>query len=35
MEFGAVPLDRAEGAILAHSLGLGAGRLRKGRPGVI
>ncbi len=31
MEFGAVPLDRAEGAILAHSHRLGKGRIRKGR----
>jgi molybdenum cofactor cytidylyltransferase len=32
MKFGSVPLDRAEGAILAHSVGLEGGkRLRKGR----
>jgi molybdenum cofactor cytidylyltransferase len=31
MEFGAVPLARAEGAILAHSLMLGGARLRKGQ----
>jgi molybdenum cofactor cytidylyltransferase len=31
MKFGPVPLAKAEGAILAHSLALGAGRLRKGR----
>ena len=32
MKFGSVPLDRAEGAILAHSVGLDSGkRLRKGR----
>lgn len=30
MEFGSVPLDRAEGAILAHSVALGGRRLRKG-----
>lgn len=30
MNFGAVPLDDAEGAVLAHSVALGAGRLRKG-----
>ncbi|MFK7939021.1 MAG: molybdopterin-binding protein [Roseovarius sp.] len=30
MKFGAVPLDQAEGAILAHSLRLDTGRLRKG-----
>jgi molybdenum cofactor cytidylyltransferase len=30
MEFGPVPLDRAEGAILAHSLMAGGRRLRKG-----
>jgi molybdenum cofactor cytidylyltransferase len=30
MEFGEVPLDRAEGAILAHSIALPQGRLRKG-----
>lgn len=30
MEFGPVPLDRAEGAILAHSVLLGGQRLRKG-----
>lgn len=30
MEFGEVPLDRAEGAILAHSLMAGGRRLRKG-----
>ncbi len=31
MEFGPVPLERAEGAILAHSLHMGGLRLRKGR----
>lgn len=32
MEFGPVPLDRAEGAVLAHSVPLpGGGRLRKGK----
>lgn len=31
MIFGALPLDEAEGAILAHSLTLGAVRLKKGR----
>ncbi|WP_226780707.1 molybdopterin-binding protein [Oceaniglobus trochenteri] len=31
MRFAAVPLDRAEGAILAHSVDLPKGRLRKGR----
>ncbi|NBB97535.1 MAG: molybdopterin biosynthesis protein, partial [Alphaproteobacteria bacterium] len=30
MKFGAVPLDDAEGAVLAHSLALPDGRLRKG-----
>ena len=30
MRFGPVPLDQAEGAILAHSERVGAGRLRKG-----
>lgn len=30
MKFGAVPLDAAEGAILAHSVRLGGTRLRKG-----
>ncbi len=30
MKFGPVPLDQAEGAILAHSVPLTAGRLRKG-----
>lgn len=30
MQFGAVPLDQAEGAILAHSEALQSGRLRKG-----
>jgi molybdenum cofactor cytidylyltransferase len=30
MRFGAVPLDQAEGAILAHSVALPEGRLRKG-----
>ena len=30
MEFGPVPLDQAEGAILAHSLMPGGHRLRKG-----
>ncbi len=31
MKFGPVPLDAAEGAVLAHSVTLGTGRLRKGR----
>lgn len=31
MEFGPVPVAEAEGAVLAHSLGLAKGRLRKGR----
>lgn len=31
MRFGPVPLSEAEGAILAHSLGLSDGRMRKGR----
>lgn len=31
MEFGPVPLERAEGAFLAHSLHIGGVRLRKGR----
>ena len=31
MRFGAVPLDRAIGAVLGHSMVLGAGRLRKGQ----
>ncbi len=31
MRFGPVPLDQAEGAVLAHSLPLPDGRLRKGR----
>ncbi|NNK78795.1 MAG: molybdopterin biosynthesis protein, partial [Litoreibacter sp.] len=30
MEFGAVPVKEAEGAILAHSLRVGGRRLRKG-----
>ncbi|MEN8750232.1 MAG: molybdopterin biosynthesis protein, partial [Marivita sp.] len=30
MKFGAVPLLEAEGAILAHSVALPKGRLRKG-----
>lgn len=30
MKFGPVPIDQAQGAILAHSLSLPAGRLRKG-----
>ena len=30
MRFGPVPLDEAEGAILAHSIALATGRLRKG-----
>lgn len=30
MRFGAVPVSEAEGAVLAHSLGLEGGRLRKG-----
>jgi molybdenum cofactor cytidylyltransferase len=31
MKFGPVPVDQAEGAVLAHSLALSGGRLRKGR----
>ncbi len=31
MKFGPVPLAQAEGAVLAHSVGLTKGRLRKGR----
>jgi len=31
MRFGTVPLAEAEGAILAHSVGLSSGRLKKGR----
>ncbi|SMX36391.1 molybdopterin-binding protein [Maliponia aquimaris] len=31
MKFGAVPLDEAGGAVLAHSVALSKGRLRKGR----
>lgn len=31
MKFGPVPLAQAEGAVLAHSVGLSKGRLRKGR----
>ncbi|MCK0167154.1 molybdopterin-binding protein [Jannaschia sp. S6380] len=31
MRFGPVPLDRAEGAVLAHSVALPDGRLRKGK----
>ena len=31
MKFGPVPLSRAEGAILAHSLAVEGGRIRKGR----
>ncbi|SLN41110.1 putative molybdopterin binding domain protein [Roseivivax jejudonensis] len=31
MKFGSVPLDAAEGAILAHSVPLSKGRLKKGR----
>jgi molybdenum cofactor cytidylyltransferase len=31
MKFGAVPLDQAKGTILAHSVSLAKGRLRKGR----
>ena len=31
MKFGPVPVDQAEGAVLAHSLALPGGRLRKGR----
>lgn len=31
MQFGPVPLDQAEGAILAHSVTLPSGRLRKGQ----
>jgi len=30
MRFGPVPLEQAEGAVLAHSVGAGEGRLRKG-----
>jgi molybdenum cofactor cytidylyltransferase len=30
MRFGPVPLDQAEGAVLAHSLPVAEGRLRKG-----
>jgi molybdenum cofactor cytidylyltransferase len=30
MRFGPVPLDEAEGAVLAHSVAVGGGRLRKG-----
>jgi molybdenum cofactor cytidylyltransferase len=32
VRFGPVPVHQAEGAILAHSLGLPNGRLKKGRP---
>ncbi|MEL6576699.1 MAG: hypothetical protein AAFQ81_12490 [Pseudomonadota bacterium] len=32
MIFGAVPLSEAEGAILAHSVALPTGRLKKGQP---
>ncbi|MGR3494288.1 molybdopterin-binding protein [Citreimonas sp.] len=32
MRFGDIPLDAAQGAILAHSVALPDGRLRKGRP---
>ena len=31
MKFGPVPIAGAEGAILAHSVGLPDGRLRKGK----
>lgn len=31
MQFGPVPLSEAEGAVLAHSLDTGGGRMRKGR----
>ncbi|WP_296474153.1 molybdopterin-binding protein [Roseinatronobacter sp.] len=31
MKFGPVPVSQAEGAVLAHSVGLGTRRLRKGR----
>jgi len=31
MKFGAVPLDAAQGAVLAHSVAVTGGRLRKGR----
>ncbi len=31
MKFGPVPVAEAEGAILAHSIGLASGRLKKGR----
>jgi hypothetical protein len=31
MKFGRAPVDRAQGAILAHSLALPGGRLRKGQ----
>ncbi|MBY6156789.1 molybdopterin-binding protein [Pseudooceanicola nitratireducens] len=31
MKFGPIPLSQAEGAILAHSVGLPSGRLRKGQ----
>lgn len=31
MKFGPLPLDKAEGAVLAHSVALKKGRLRKGR----
>ena len=31
MKFGPVPLAQAEGAILAHSVAMGNGKLRKGR----
>lgn len=31
MKFGAVPLDQATGAVLAHSLAVQGGRIRKGR----
>ncbi|MBY6115606.1 molybdopterin-binding protein [Mameliella alba] len=31
MKFGSVPLDQAQGAVLAHSVALERGRLRKGR----
>ncbi|TFG88427.1 MAG: molybdopterin biosynthesis protein, partial [Hyphomicrobiales bacterium] len=31
MKFGPVPIAEAEGAILAHSVGLSSGRLKTGR----
>ena len=32
MKFGRIPIDEAEGAILAHSLQTRAGIIKKGRP---